>query len=539
VQAADAGPFDLLVIGGGINGAAIARDAALRGLSVLLVERDDWAGGTTAKSSRLAHGGLRYLELLEFALVREALEDRERLLTQAPHLVRPLRFVYPIYPEVVAKRTVRLGLWLYDVLSRRKSLPKRGHLSKRAALELVPTLEPARLAGAATFFDGQIQSVERLVVEMVADARRHNATALSRTTVVGLEIEGSGRDRRATGARLRDETGREWAVHAKAIVNAAGCWVDDVLGPLAAGRPPKIRKTKGIHIAVPRFLDVALMVRAKDGRSFFVLPWGDDCIVGTTDTDFGGDARDAVASPAEVAYLVDSARRYFPAAPLDQVRYTYAGVRALVNQPKVSESNVTRRHIVYDHGREEGIAGLWTLQGGKITTARTLAEEVVDFVGRHLGRSELARLHPTRRAPYPGAPAEAWDGFVVRATSEAERELGIDAQAAHRLVSTYGTRWRDVAACGVKPGAAGVAAPAGGPMPCEVAFAVREEDARHVADFMFRRSGFGFAPGGNPDVARVVLSWMAGLLGWDAARQAEEWRLYQGETTHFYVPSPG
>ncbi|MEA3203978.1 MAG: glycerol-3-phosphate dehydrogenase [Thermoplasmata archaeon] len=526
--------FDLLVIGGGINGSAIARDAALRGLSVCIVEGRDWGAGTSAKSSKLAHGGLRYLEQFEFGLVHEALRDRERLLRQAPHLVRPLRFAYPIYPEVAARRTVRVGLLLYDLLSWGKSLPRRKYLDRKATLALLPGLEPKGLAGAATFHDGQIQQVERLVLESVAQAQAHGAVALNHTRVERILLEGEGSRRRAVGVLAVDEAGVRHEVRARAVVNAAGCWVDEVLGPLAAGKPAKVRKTKGIHLVVPGFTAVAVMVRNRDGRSFFILPWQGQSVIGTTDTDYDGDPFAAVATAQDAAYLLDAASRYFPDAPLDQVRYTYAGVRALVNEAGVTESNVTRRHILYDHAAKDGVAGLWSLQGGKITTARTLAEACVDRVARSLGRDGLARLHPTRTALYPGG-ADGWASFRAEAVRQA-RDLGIDDACAAAIVDTYGTRWLEVARCDARPKALQRVHPGYPTLGAQVTFAVRSEQATHLADVMLRRTTLGLAPGGNQEAAPAVARWMAGLLGWDAAREREELEAYRDECAVLAVP---
>jgi glycerol-3-phosphate dehydrogenase len=528
--------FDLLVIGGGINGAAIARDAALRGLSVCLLEKKDWGWGTSAKSSKLAHGGLRYLELFEFGLVHEALQDRERFLEQAPHLVRPLRFLYPIYPHVAARRAVRAGLLLYDVLSHGKSLPGRKYLNKARTLELAPGLAGEGLAGGATFYDAQIESVERLVAEMVDDARAHGAVCLNHAAVRSLRVEPEGAGRRATGATVEVD-GQAVDVRAHATVNAAGCWVDDVLGPLSAGKPPKVRKTKGVHVVVPRFADVALIVKAaSDGRTFFILPWRDACVIGTTDTDYHGDAGDALADPDDVAYLLDSAARYFPDAPLDQIRYTYAGVRALVNEEGVTESNVTRRHILYEHGERDGVQGLWSLQGGKITTARTLAEECVDRVARFLDRPDLARLHPTRRARYPGAPQQPWGAFRPQAIATARATLGVDADVAAHLVDTYGARWPEVASCDPAPDARERLHPAHPHIVAEVTWAVRREDARDLSDLLLRRTTLGLAADGAPEAARAAAERMALLLGWSREERERQVAAHLAEALHLAIP---
>lgn len=527
--------FDLLVVGGGINGAAIARDAALRGLSVCLVDKNDWGWGTSAKSSKLAHGGLRYLELLEFGLVHEALQDRERFLAHAPHLVRPLRFLYPIYPHVAARRAVRAGLLLYDVLSHGKSLPNRKYLSRARTLQVAPGLDAEGLTGGATFYDAQIEHVERLVVEMVCDARAHGAVCLSHTPVTALRLQDDGGARRAAGATVQVD-GRAIDVRAKAVVNATGCWVDDVLGPLSAGKPPKVRKTKGSHVVVPRFTDVALIVKARsDGRTFFILPWRDACVIGTTDTDYHGDAGDAVADEADVAYLLDAAARYFPEAPLDQIRYTYAGVRALVNEEGVTESNVTRRHILYEHAEKDGVAGLWSLQGGKITTARTLAEECVDRVARFLGRKDLAERHPTRDALYPGGPPVPWAQFRDFDVQAARTQFGLGADVAEHLVGTYGARWRKVLAAAGGSGHERLH-PSRPELACEVAWWVQEEDAATLADALLRRSLIGHSRDGAPEVARPVADRMGDALGWTAAERERQWLAYLGEVAHLAVP---
>lgn len=536
--------FDLLVVGGGINGAGIARDAALRGLSVCLVERNDWGWGTSSKSSMLAHGGLRYLEQFELGLVHESLQEREHLLRQAPHLVRPLRFLYPLYPDVAARRTVRVGLWLYDLLSHGKSVPKRRFLKPAQALEEVPSLNPEGLKGGATYYDAQIRSVERLVAELVWDADRNGAVCRNHTAVTALQVEDrpapDGSTHRAcTGAVVQDRDGHTATVRARAVVNAAGPWVDDVLGPLGAGRPPKIRKTKGTHLVVPRFLDTALIVRAaSDGRTFFILPWKQHCLIGTTDTDYPGDPGQAAADPEDVQYLLDAARRYVPDAPLDALRFTTAGVRPLVNQEGLTESNVTRRHVLYDHGKEEGVHRLWSVQGGKITTYRSLAEEAVDRVCKTLGKQELAKVHPTRNGTLPGGPLVAWETFREEAVAAAVKDFGIPLGSAEHLVDTYGARWRKVLAASDADADRKRIAKGHPHLWVEVLWAVEDEDARSLADVLLRRTDLGVAEGGLPEVAERVLGRMAEWLGWDEARRERERRDYQEQVAVLSVPEP-
>ncbi len=521
--------FDLLVIGGGINGAGIARDAAMRGLRVCLVEKEDWGWGTSAKSSMLAHGGLRYLEQFELGLVHEALQDRELMFQQAPHLVRPLEFLYPLYPHIASRRTVRAGLFLYDLLSHGKSVPGRDYLRRDAVLAKVPGLNPEELKGGATYYDGQWRSVERFVSELVTSARRHGATCLNHTAVtrlifqdgavVGCEAEALTPEAAAAG--FGDGT---CTIRAKAVINAAGPWVDQVLGT-GTDSPRLIRGTKGIHIVVPRFVDTALIIRAKDGRTFFILPWRQHCVIGTTDTDYEGDPGDAQATQEEVEYLQESARFYFPEAPLHEVRWTYAGVRPLVNQEGLTESNVTRRHVLHDH-TSDGARGLWSVQGGKLTTYRHLAEEAVTTVCRHLGDGERARQRPTRSGTLPGGPMVEWGAFRLAAIQTAMDDHGLARPSAEHLVDFYGARWAQVIEAGDDDSTRRIH-PSVPDLWCQVHHAVADEQATCLRDVMLRRTQMGFASGGRPAVAKTVAHRMAELLGWSRGRTRDELRQYR------------
>ncbi len=498
--------LDLIVVGGGINGAGIARDAAMRGLKVCLLEADDWCSGTSSRSSMLAHGGLRYLEQFELGLVHEALQDRELMLQQAPHLVRPLRFIYPIYPDVASRRTVRVGLWLYDVLSHGKSVGKRRFLAADDVLAAMPGLAPEDLKGGATYWDGQFGSVERFVLELVLDAQAHGADCRSQTPVATL---GAGGVVLASGERI----------DARTVIDATGPWVDD-----HAPDGPLLRRTKGAHLAVKRFTQDALIVRAQDGRTFFVLPWHDYTLIGTTDTDFEGDARDAVASPEDQSYLLESARRYFPDADLT-VLWTYAGIRPLVRETGLRASSVTRRHKLHDHG-----GGYWSVQGGKLTTYRHLAEQAVTKVCKHLDHP-AKKARPTREGTLPGGPLIPWQDFRSRSIKTALDEWKIPEKVAAHLVDSYGARWRRVAEAGTDridkrhPDVWG-----------QVVVAVEEEHATTVEDVMMRRTRLGFWPHGNPHVARRVAARMAELLGWDEAETSRQMDDYEDACTKWAVP---
>ncbi|MGB1697298.1 MAG: glycerol-3-phosphate dehydrogenase/oxidase, partial [Thermoplasmatota archaeon] len=421
---------DLVVIGGGINGAGIARDAAMRGLKVHLIEKNDWSFGTSSRSSMLAHGGVRYLEQFEFGLVHEALQDRERMFRQAPHLVKPLRFYYPLYPDVANRRTVRVGLFLYDVLSHGKSVDGRDFHRKKEFLERFPGISPEGLKGAASYTDGQIRSVERFVTELIWDAKQHGATCWNHAEVTRITREGGA----VTGVEVK-RGNQTTHIACKNVINATGAWTDHVLREVSPGK--KVRTTKGVHLFLPRFIEEALIVKATDGRTFFFIPWHQYTMVGTTDTEENGDPAQCHATDEDVSYLVEAGRRFFPDAPWDHVLFTYAGVRPLVNEEGLTESAITRRHVLFDHEEKEGLEGLWTLQGGKITTYRSLAEDAVDAVSK---RRDWPISHPTRKGTLPGGPLVPWESYRLEAIATAT-STGIPQKCAERLLDFYGARW--------------------------------------------------------------------------------------------------
>ncbi len=367
---------DVLVVGGGIVGTGIARDLALRGVKVALVEQHDLASGTSSRPTRLVHGGLRYLEIYDFGLVREDLREREILLRVAPHLVFPLPFLLPQYGRgagnALYRAKLRAGMQLYDLLSFDKSLPNRRWLSREELRAEEPGINADGLQGAWRYFDAQVPLVERLVVENALDAAAHGTVVLNHARVErflrggGGEGEGSGA---VTGAVVRDVlTGQDLEVRAAVTVNASGPWLDMTDREIRPERPPLLRLTKGVHLVTPAATRNAHVLFAQsDGRLFFVVPWLGYSLVGTTDTDYRGDPAAAGAEEEDVRYLTTEARRAFPEAPLDRVHYTWAGVRALVRVDGVKEGQVSRKHKVLDHQVKDGVAGILSVVGGKIT----------------------------------------------------------------------------------------------------------------------------------------------------------------------------
>ena len=516
--------FDVLVIGGGIVGAGIARDAARRGFLTALVDRGDFASGTSGKTSRLIHGGLRYLQNYKVRLVRLAVRERDRLLEEAPGLVHPLPFVIPAYKGQSPRPAVlRFGLFLYDVLSK-KTLPRRVWLRPDAAAQREPRLSRENLAGAGMYYDAWADDA-RFVLAVVRQAAREGAEVANHIEVTELIRD----DDRVVGARLRDRiSGSVWEVHARVVVNATGVWLDQLRVP----RPfPTIRPTKGTHIFLPRAKvgnrhAVALTTK-RDGRLVFVLPWNDLTLVGTTDTDFRGDPNRVTPDAGDVAYLLEATNHAFPDANVgpDDVVSAYAGLRPLLRRGKEnrSESEISREHEVFLDPD-----GLISVAGGKFTTHRAMAEAVVDLVEIRLGER---RRDPTSEGAF-GPPVRPLEEFLA---------LGFDEPAALDLQGRYAAdqvaRYLD---------AEGARDPVVEGRPhvwAEVDIAVHEEMALTLTDVLVRRLGLFYeAPDQAFEVAADVSARMGNALGWDAermAREVEEYRALVTEHRAFRVDHGG
>ena len=518
--------FDVIVIGAGINGAGIARDAAMRGLNVLLVDKGDIGGGTTSYSTRLIHGGLRYLEHGEIGLVRESLRERERLLRIAPHLVQPLDFLIPVYAGGRrGPRLIQLGMIAYDTLSFDKSLPWHRMLNLHQALQLEPGLNPDGLRGGAHYTDAQVTFPERLTMENALAAHDYGATVLTYTRVDDLLIG----DNRVEGVELTDLIdGGTHRVRASLTINVAGPWVDEVLGETSAKR--MIGGTKGAHIVVGPFDGApqsALYVEAgQDGRPYFIVPWNGQYLIGTTDSRYAGDLDAVVPSSDEMRYLIDETNRVIPSANLTSadVRYAYAGVRPLP-ATDAGASSITRRHIIHDHAPQ--IENLVSIIGGKITTYRSLAEETVDLIFRKLGR--VSPRCTTGTTPLPGATAVAWPSFAAtfRSTS------GLEPAVAERLLHLYGIfAWTIVKLGRAAPELLEPFDQTTGALSAEIPYALGREMAVTLQDLLLRRTMVGLGPdAGLPAVERAA-KIAVDYAGWRperAAREIEEYRTYVHE----------
>jgi glycerol-3-phosphate dehydrogenase len=442
--------FDVLVIGGGITGAGIALDATLRGFRVALIDKGDFASGTSSVSSKLVHGGLRYLEHGDFPLVYEALTERRLLLHNAPHLVQPLRFIIPFYEGSRLPRWQwRLGLTFYDVLAGRGNLHRSGCLNRSKLRHEVPALRQDGLYGGAAYFDAQMDDA-RLCLEVVKTAAEQGAVVANYVEAVAFE-----RSRESiSGARAVDRLANgELAIRARQVVNATGPWVDAVCRLAGDTSGPYLRPTKGVHLIVANQIGLTwafLLLHPADGRVFFVIPWprhdyartpipASKLLIGTTDTFANDDADVLAALPSDVAYLLEGYNYYLrPPLTTESILGTFSGLRPLLHAAKGDPSAVSREFRVI-----RSPSGLLSVAGGKFTTYRHMAEVATDEVAKRLGKRRSCR---TRLFPLDGTPQESWFRFAAGAVTELTKRYALSEAAAGHLVSRYGRRAFDVAA---------------------------------------------------------------------------------------------
>lgn len=527
--------FDLIVVGAGINGLGIARDAAHRGLKVIVLEQDDICSGVSAWSGRLAHGGLRYLEHRDFALVRESLRERERMIQLAPHLVKPLRLLMPLYAHNRRPAwLIRLGMILYDILSFDKRTGGHEMLNTQATRRRFPGIAEAGLGGAAVFTEGQVEYAERLCVELAVAAAADGAVIRTKARVEEPVLENG----RVSGVRYRNfATDQLEEVRAPVVLNVAGPWIDRIF---PRGAPPQPRLnggTKGSHLIVDPFpgapSDVVYYESKTDGRLVLVIPWMGRYMIGTTDIRFDDDPDEARCSAAEMDYLLNEVNALIPGAGLtpEHVLYTFSGVRPLPYAPGVVEAKIPRSHVLHDHA--PSLPGLVTVVGGKLTTFRQLAEDAVDDVVKRLGRKSPPCA--TAKLPFPGAI------FDAEALRRELLGLGLSGKSAERLLGLYGARARDVVAeAKSDPALLAVVHQETGAIGAELTFAMRHEFALSLADVMARRTLLAFAPGHGLESIGHIADLLARSFNWDAARRAAEIQGYEDWLSHLAVPGrPG
>jgi glycerol-3-phosphate dehydrogenase len=507
--------FDVLIVGGGVTGAGAALDAATRGLSVAVVEARDWAAGTSSRSSKLIHGGLRYLEQLDFALVREALKERGVLLHKiAPHLVNPVPFLLPLQHRVWERAYIGAGVMLYDTLGGAKALPMHRHLTKRAALRKAPGLKNDALIGAIQYYDAQVDDA-RYVMTLARTAAQYGAAVATRTRVTGFTREGE----RVTGAVVRDlESDRDITVRAKRVIAATGVWTDDLHELANAQGGLKVRASKGVHIVVPRDridLDTGLISRTEKSV-LFIIPWGAHWIVGTTDTDWELDRRHPAASAADIEYLLEHANALLR-RPLthDDIEGVYAGLRPLVSAgADVQTTKLSREHMV-----TEPAPGLFVIAGGKYTTYRVMAKDVVDAAAKNLGTHVPESV--TENVGLLGA-----DGYaaVWNERGQLARRHGLSRHRVEHLLRRYGSCVDELfELIDADPDLAEPLGGAGEYLRVEAVYAASHEGALHLDDILTRRTRISIEQRDRGvAAARDAAALVAPVLGWDAATAAAE-----------------
>ncbi len=518
--------LDVLVVGGGATGAGIAREAALRGLAVALVDRYDFAGGTSSRSSRLIHGGLRYLEQRDWKLVSESLRERRILLRIAPHLVRPLAFLFPVFrTDRVSRWKLELGLTAYDLLALRGNVPRHRALSKRAVQDKEPLLKAKGLAGGALYWDAQCDDA-RLTLATVQSAARSGALVSNYTCVTALDFDSSG----VTGAIVEDQlTGAQGTIHARVVVNATGPWTDGIrqFESPSAGR--LIAPTRGAHVMVPRarigHQHAITFLSPIDGRVMFVLPWGDRSYIGTTDTDDATSPDQVTPTEDDILYLLRSVNAIFPEARLgpEDVSLSWAGLRPLLAQGNGQRPSERSREYTI----EVGARGLVTVAGGKLTTYRRVAVEAVDRIAERLGNGPVKTDPDTTksaREPLPGGQSHdikelfsrgVRRGFPEPVVAHLVGQYGAEAQAVYDLIE----EWPELREP-LHPNHPAVGA--------QVVHAVRQEYARRLDDVLFRRLSLAHetSDGGIGATQQAALL-MGRELGWDEERRAAEIERYR------------
>nr|WP_264039743.1 glycerol-3-phosphate dehydrogenase/oxidase [Mycolicibacterium hodleri] len=515
-------PLDVLIIGGGVVGAGAALDAATRGLRVGLVEARDLASGTSSRSSKLIHGGLRYLEMLDFGLVAEALSERGLMLEKlAPHLVKPVKFLYPLKHRGWERWYLGAGLALYDAMSKASGhgagIPLHRHLTRRGALRTAPSLSKDSLVGAVQYYDAVVDDA-RHTMTIARTAATYGARIATRTRVVDLIREGE----RVTGARVVDlEADRTHTVRARQVVNATGVWTDDTQGLANERGQFHVRSSKGIHLVVPRdrIRSSSGIILRTEKSVLFVIPWGRHWIIGTTDTDWSLDKAHPAASQKDIRYLLDEVNSVLR-VPLteDDVEGVYAGLRPLLAGESADTSALSREHAV-----AHSVPGLVVIAGGKYTTYRVMAKDAVDEAVHGLGENFDRRVPPSITEDVPLLGAEGYRA-MWNARNQLAAESGLDEFRITHLLNRYGSMVGDVLALIREDPALGIPlAAADDYLRAEVVFGTTHEGALHLDDVLCRRTRISIETfDRGTDSCEEVADLMRPLLGWSPEQRERE-----------------
>ena len=525
LNAMTSGELDVLIIGGGIVGAGSALDAVTRGLNVGMVEAQDWASGTSSRSSKLVHGGIRYLEQLDFPLVQEALTERGLLLQRiAPHLVRPIRFLYPLHHRVWERFYIGAGMMLYDLLSytggRTPGVPHHRHLSKRQVALAAPSLRSSNIIGGLSYYDGQVDDA-RYVVNLVRTAASFGAQVANRVRVDGMLTEGE----RVIGVTAHDLlTGEHFEIRAKSVINSTGVWTGETQAMVADGGRLRVRASKGVHILIPRakFQSIMGLLLRTEKSVLFVIPWGKHWIIGTTDTDWHLDKAHPSATAADIDYILDHVNTVLE-TPLtrDDIEGVYVGLRPLLAGESDETSQLSREHVV-----AKPAPGLVLIAGGKWTTYRVMAHDAVDAAVEGMlaaGQPDGAIVPPSisDRVPLLGASGYAAE---MNRRERTAADAGLPVSLVTHLLNRFGAMAHDVLALIAADASLARFLPGTTDyVEAEVVYATTHEGALHIEDVLDRRTRISLETADRgATAAPVVARIMASVLGWDEARVEAE-----------------
>lgn len=524
--------FDLLIVGGGITGAATAWDASLRGLKTALIEKKDFGHATSAATTKMIHGGLRYLAMYEFSVVRDSLRERRRLEKNLPHLAFPLPFLLPIYKGRGTSRwLLKLGLSIYDTLAFDKNylddpdkhLPNHVWLSRKDTLMQEPGLDPDDLIGAFCYYDVLNRYPERSNLEYVLSASNHGATCANYVEALSF-LTTPGEPQKVKGVEAKDlNTGKKFSIKAKTTINATGPWVDKTIAKLAHKQPRKIIRSKGIHLLLPGPApNDAMALETETGRHLFIIPWENYTLIGTTDTPFTGDLDELRVNKSETLELLDVANRHYPAKwSYHQVLHAYCGVRPLIGKPGEGSKTygLSRKHEIYDHSKD-GFSGLVSVLGGKWTTSRSLAASLLD----HVVKTNRFQAKPCNTADTPldaGLFQRRYSHYLEQAIRKySDRH---DEELIKRLVSYYGCSYEKILHDMERKPA--LKKPISSSHPhtlAELHHAVEQESAFTLEDFFMRRTTLGNTGGYDGVTVKNCAAAMGKVLGWSPAIQKKQ-----------------
>lgn len=513
--------FDVLVIGGGINGVGVALDAITRGLSVALIETNDFASGTSSRSSKLIHGGLRYLEQYDFKLVREALHERELLVSSlAPHLVKPVAFLYPLQEKVKERTYVGAGLALYDALRGfKRALPGHKHLSQKTISEIAPSLRTDVITGAIRYFDAQVDDARHTMM-IARTAKRHGAAIITRAKVESL----TKKKNRVIGAVVADlNSKKKYTVRASSVIMCAGVWSDELHKQFGIEPGYEVKMSKGVHITLPgEAINAHEGIIIKTAVSvLFIIPWKDQWMIGTTDTEYLGDPNAPLADRSDVQYIIDQANRVLsPKISTEQVIGVFAGLRPLVANKKASDTTkLSREHTV-----DRPVPGFVSLAGGKYTTYRVMAKDAVDMATNDI--EKLTSESITNKLPIIGA-----DGYwaLTQQVEALASKYNLKQETINHLLNRYGSDISDILEIIEDDRKLATTLTRNLPyLKAELVYAVTAEGAQSVSDVLERRTRIWFeAPNFGVDLASATADLIAPYLGWKAAQKKASIVQYQ------------